>query len=219
MQLLICAATAMELAPLQAAVARRTVSSTHSIRFLITGVGLGPSIYQLTRQLIKEKPTLVIQIGIAGSLDNSLQPGDTVVVQADTIADVGVQEHGSFRNVFDLDLADPSLFPWTDGLLVNPYTNWLALPDLRQVRGITVNEISTNQDRIQHYRLHWGAQIESMEGAALHYVCLQEGIPFLQIRSISNFIGERDKGKWKIKEAMHNLNSELNLLLDKILEL
>ena len=43
--------------------------------------------------------------------------------------------------------------------------------------------------------------IESMEGAALHYVCLMEKIPFLQIRSISNYIGERDKKKWNMKDA------------------
>jgi futalosine hydrolase len=40
-----------------------------------------------------------------------------------------------------------------------------------------------------------------MEGAALHMVCLENKIPFLQIRGISNWIGERDKSKWKIAEA------------------
>ncbi len=48
-----------------------------------------------------------------------------------------------------------------------------------------------------------------MEGAALHYVCLQEQIPFVQIRSVSNYVGERDKTKWKMKEAIENLNTEL----------
>jgi futalosine hydrolase len=55
-----------------------------------------------------------------------------------------------------------------------------------------------------------------MEGAALHYVCLQENIPFLQIRSISNRVGERDKAKWEFKEAIKNLNKELAVLLKEI---
>ena len=58
--------------------------------------------------------------------------------------------------------------------------------------------------------------VESMEGAALHYVCLMEKIPFLQIRSISNLIGERDKTRWKIKEAMKSLNETLITLIQKL---
>jgi futalosine hydrolase len=55
-----------------------------------------------------------------------------------------------------------------------------------------------------------------MEGAALHYVCLQENIPFVQIRSVSNYVGERDKTKWKIQEAIENLNRELLLMINRI---
>jgi len=48
-----------------------------------------------------------------------------------------------------------------------------------------------------------------MEGAAFHYVCLQQHIPFIQIRSISNIVGVRDKNKWKMKEAIESLNKKL----------
>lgn len=58
--------------------------------------------------------------------------------------------------------------------------------------------------------------IESMEGAALHYVCLMEKIPFLQIRSISNHIGERDKRKWNMKEAILRLNQEIIRLTENL---
>jgi futalosine hydrolase len=34
-------------------------------------------------------------------------------------------------------------------------------------------------------------------------------VPFIQIRSISNYVGERDKTKWKMKEAIENLNQTL----------
>jgi futalosine hydrolase len=55
-----------------------------------------------------------------------------------------------------------------------------------------------------------------MEGGGLHYVCLQEKIPFLQLRSISNDIGERDKTKWDIRTAIANLNARLIDLFDKL---
>jgi len=58
--------------------------------------------------------------------------------------------------------------------------------------------------------------VESMEGGGLHYVCLQEHIPFLQLRSVSNAIGERDKTKWDIKAAITNLNTRLMVLLKNL---
>jgi futalosine hydrolase len=60
-------------------------------------------------------------------------------------------------------------------------------------------------------------QVETMEGAALHYVALQLNIPFLQVRSLSNFAGERDKKRWRMEEAIENLNKELERLLNKFL--
>lgn len=217
MQLLICAATEMEMETVRTAVARKPLPPAHAIRFLVTGVGLCAATYKLARSLQQHQPDLVIQAGIAGSFDAALMPGETVVVQSDAIGDAGVMEHGRFRDLFDLQLEDKNAFPWNGGKLPNPYAKWLALPGLPQVQGITVNEISTSPERIQYYQLQWSAQTESMEGAALHYVCLQEDVPFLQLRSISNLIGERDKKKWKLKEAIQNVAAELNTLIDKML--
>ncbi len=53
----------------------------------------------------------------------------------------------------------------------------------------------------------FGAEVESMEGAAFHYVCLQQKINFLQLRSISNRVGERDKSKWKLKRQLKTLTT------------
>ena len=57
--------------------------------------------------------------------------------------------------------------------------------------------------------------MESMEGASLHYICLMENIPFLQLRAISNIAGERNKKKWKMDEAIINLNKELVRVLNQ----
>ena len=62
---------------------------------------------------------------------------------------------------------------------------------------------------IKFYRNVFAPVTESMEGAALHYVCLMENVPFLQIRSISNYIGERNKKKWDMMESINNLNNSL----------
>ena len=53
-----------------------------------------------------------------------------------------------------------------------------------------------------------------MEGAALHYACKKFQIPFIQIRSVSNYVGERDKSKWKLKEAIEAINKTVIAYVD-----
>ena len=52
-----------------------------------------------------------------------------------------------------------------------------------------------------------------MEGAAVFRVCNDFNIPCMQIRSVSNFVGERNKKNWNIDLAVKNLNLYLKKLL------
>jgi futalosine hydrolase len=117
--------------------------------------------------------------------------------------------------LFDLKLLNQNTVPWQMERLINQ-NSLLAATGLPVADGITVNEISTEEPIIQYYRDQLQVQVESMEGAALHYIGLLEKIPFLQIRSLSNFIGERNKAKWKMKEAIAALNRELQRILMKL---
>lgn len=215
MHILLCAATEVEVAPTKQFFHKHPLKD-HTLDFLITGVGLLPAAYSLTKYLSSNKPHLVVQAGVGGSLDQSLGLGATFAILSDCIGDSGVDEGGSFKSLFDLTLTDANRSPWSDGKLVNPAFLLLAQTSLPLAEGITVNEISTNQKRILYYKEKWHAQIESLEGAALHYIALQEKTPFLQIRSVSNHIGERDKAKWKLQEAITNLNNELERILPTI---
>ena len=87
---------------------------------------------------------------------------------------------------------------------------------LEVVRGVSVNEITTNPERIGWYRESYKAAVESMEGAAFHYVCLQKKIPFLQIRALSNIVGERDKSKWDFRNSITALNHSLISLIKEL---
>jgi futalosine hydrolase len=97
---------------------------------------------------------------------------------------------------------------------MNPGKDLLKRTGLKLVKGISVNQVTVAPAAINRYKAQFGPVTESMEGAALHYVCLMENIPFLQIRGISNYIGERDKKKWKMDMAITNLNRELIRLLE-----
>ena len=62
-------------------------------------------------------------------------------------------------------------------------------------------------------------QIESMEGGALHYVGILTNTPFLQIRAISNEVGQRDKSRWQLEKALNGLTTTTLQLLDRIYKL
>lgn len=215
MQILLCAATSFEIEPTKDFIKGRNLSNKISVH--ITGVGLMAATYSITKSIATHQPKLIIQAGIAGGLDLSLALAQTVVVNSETLGDSGVQEAQQFKTIFDLGLTDRNGFPWKNGELINPDPELLNSFELKKVKAVTVHEITTNKDRIELYKNGFGAQIETMEGAALHYVALVEGISFLQLRSISNYIGERDKKKWKMAEAIAALNAELQKTLIKLL--
>ena len=165
-----------------------------------------------------QKPDTMIQAGVAGSFDPAIALTTTVVVRDEVVGDLGVAEDGVFRSLFAMGFQSPNVHPWTDAVLRNPHQNLLDSMTPIQVKGSTINEISTAPDRIAYYKNELGALVESMEGAAFHYVALQEDIPFVQVRSPSNYVGERDKSKWKLKEAVASLNSHLQEYLLKTLD-
>ena len=213
MQLLLCASTEFEIRPAIEFVRKEKVPN---VDILITGVGMMATTYSLTRSILMKRPDFVLQAGIAGCLDENLALTKVVLVENESIGDLGVLDNGIFKTLFDLSLLDKSSFPWDNGKLSNN-VQALKSTGLTIVDGVTVNEISTNQNRIAYYKNQLNASVETMEGAAFHYVALQENLRFLQMRSLSNFVGERDKTKWVIDVAIANLNVELLRIIIKLL--
>jgi futalosine hydrolase len=187
-----------------------------NVDILITGVGLTATTYTLTKHFSLKKPDLAIQAGIAGCFDRNIPLGSLVAVKQDVIADEGVREQNSLKSPFDLKLTLINQFPYKKGLLVNPDKGIFKRNKYKVVKAISVNQISTDKKMIKLYEEKFQPVIESMEGAAFHYTCLSENIPFLQLRAVSNYIGERNKRNWNIKDAVSNLNKELIRLLESL---
>jgi futalosine hydrolase len=161
----------------------------------------------------------VIQVGIAGCFDTNMPLGAVVVVKNEQLGDTGVLEEGKWKDIFDLKLEKSSYRPYEKRKLPNPWLKQYNLLALPEVDAITVNCITTGIEHIARLQKKYAPVIESMEGAALHYVCRETHTPFLQIRAISNYIGERDKSKWLIGESIGALNQTILQLLDKLYDL
>ncbi len=216
MDILLTAATTLEIdAALQWWKEHKRKFKQLKISVLITGVGSNAATYALTKALQKSRFSLVLQAGIAGSFTET-DIEKVFAVRHDNFVDAGVWEDGEFKDLFALNLLKQNEKPYKKSRLTNPYKNLLGLTKLKAVTAVTVNEISTRPKQIEWYKEKMTPAIESMEGAALHYVCLMENVAFLQIRSVSNLVGVRNKKKWKIAAAITNLNNELIELLQTL---
>ncbi|NSW45723.1 MAG: futalosine hydrolase [Bacteroidales bacterium] len=161
---------------------------------LITGMGNANTIYYLTKTLQQKKYDLVINMGICGAFNEQLNVGQVVQVIADTFGDLGFQEEHTFIHLAELEKKT---------IFLEHKNEWnLKIP---KVCGITVNTVSSDISRNKMMQQKYNADIETMESAAYFMVCKYENIPLIALRAVSNRVGERDKSKWNIALAVHNL--------------
>ena len=213
MNILLIAATAREIQPFFEYY--RNSKRAQNIDVLITGIGLTAATYHLLKQLTYKRPDVVVQAGVAGCFDTSIPLGTVVIVKKEAIADESVIESEKLKTLFDLELVPRDQFPFKNGWLDNDH-NIVQSSKLKKVKAISVNQITTSKQRVKFYMDTFQPVIESMEGAALHYTCLMEKIPFVQLRGACNYIAERNKQKWDIKKSIINLNNELISLVERI---
>lgn len=210
MKVVITAATAMEIEPF------RVLEDNFegiAIDYLLTGVGAILTTFALERYISNSSPALLIQIGIAGAYGDKPKVGSAVAVFEESMSDLGVFEKNGYKDAFDMGLIEKNKFPFLNSVLRNPNESMFSKSSLPLVRGMGVNEISTSPAKIKLFREIYGADIESMEGNAFHYVCLMNKIPFIQLRGISNKVGERNKSLWEINKSLTSVLDATNNLL------
>ncbi|HEY8388083.1 MAG TPA: futalosine hydrolase [Parasegetibacter sp.] len=217
MQILVTAATGLEIHPFASLVSpANQMFGPHHCSTGITGVGLFSTGFHLVDLIEKLNPDLIIQAGICGTFNKAHPPGSVVIVGEEYFGDTGVWENGRFSDLFDMGLQLDE-FPFLSKTLANPDIkgkNWNNIP---VVKGVSVNQISSRVEQIAELKRKYNPDVESMEGAAFHYVCLMKKVKFLQIRGVSNFTGDRNKNNWKMEEAIGNLNNSLVKIISEYL--
>ena len=212
MKLLIIAATEREVES-----SRSRLSSNRNIQWLISGPGMMATAYHVGQALASRKPDLVVNAGVCGSFGEELKPEAVVNVVEETVADLGAEDGDNLQSVFDLDLQGLNQRPFTNGRLINPHHSpFASLEQLARVRGISVNSVSGRTDTIERLRVTHDPDVESMEGAAVFYACLMAGVPFLEVRAVSNYVEQRNRDAWKLDDAIRNLNEWLLTFIDEI---
>lgn len=224
--ILIVAATMMEITPLMEHL-RQTYRQPGRqellfegeglcIRVAICGIGLTATAFHLGQLLNTDTYDCALQLGIGGAYPTAqIALGAVVYVATDRIGDLGAStKAGDFLDLQQMGLAEPSAVP----LPGNPPAGLSELlQQLPGAEGISVNHISGDPSWRNRFQIAPEAIVtESMEGAAFHYACITAHVPFIQLRSISNWVEPRDKSRWQIGIALENLNKTAIALLQHL---
>ncbi|NPA45446.1 MAG: futalosine hydrolase [Chlorobi bacterium] len=186
-----------------------------NVDVLISGIGIPSTTYLLTKILLKKEYDLAINVGICGSFNKSIKVGDVVNVVEDEFADIGITEaNNNFTSLFDEGFIKENEFPFINRKLISNFSGNLI--SLKEVKGITVNSTSGNYEQIKMRKAKFNADVETMEGAAVAYVCLIENVKFIQIRAISNPVEPRNKDNWNIPMAIKNLTNSVVKILQNL---
>ncbi len=222
MHLTIVAATLFEIEPTRqfladnfhSEAAMKFTKGETTVQMLITGVGTTATAFALGQYLSQVQTNLIINAGIAGAFSEKHEIGAVFLVEKDRFGDLGVEESdGRFVDVYELEMPAPDTPPFQDGWLINPAAATQKF--LPVGKAITVQKVHGTADSIARIVAKYpAADLESMEGAAVHYAALMTGIPFFQIRSVSNLVEPRNKDNWDIGKAILNLNEVLKGMID-----
>ena len=213
---LLVTATGLEAAPLKAAFPWQPLPFSYGELFKLPeqevylahlGVAKVNTAAGLALALHILKPDRVIHFGIGGAFaEGGLELGQVAVATQETHLDTGVQLENDWHDMeklgFPLVEKYYNTFP-TD----NEFTQTLAT-----LTGATPCAFGTSETVTGHSALaaslygRFGVAVESMEGAAAAQVCTALGVPFAELRGISNFVGERNKARWGIGGAVRAVN-------------
>jgi len=215
MKILLTAATSKELEPISSSFWKKT-ETTYAFQQLeitkhISGVGIASTAYSLGKIFAIENFDIAIQIGIAGAYQKNCKLGEVYQVLSDRFLYFGAEED-NFVPISNLNL----------GLKEDVYyqkfnINLPLLSLLKKAKAITSQTIHTKESSIEKMmEIYDNPQLESMEGAAFFYACKQSNTPCLQIRSVSNYVGKRNKSNWDIDLAIKELKRKVLQLLQEI---
>lgn len=127
---------------------------------------------------------------------------------------------------FDKNLIEKALnvFQYTKDNLKNPPSPPFSkrgmggfLGKIKSGNFITVSSATGAYKGALELEKKFNAICENMEGAAIAQVCAIYKIPMLEIRGISNIVGERDKRKWDLKLASENCQRAVLEIISSLL--
>ena len=200
--------TELELKPLY-----NTLKKFH-IPHYVCGIGLVSSAFFLTRLLASTNYRLVILAGIGGIYKKFESDFDKLfLAQSEILADFARCSEDEIESIKIPDLEIEQYFSLKHHL--TKYLSRLS-DDFMPVDMATVSCASASFKRASIVQKRYDVVIENMEGASVAYVCKKFQVGLIELRSVSNIAGERNKALWQIDNALKRLTKGVELLLTSL---
>jgi futalosine hydrolase len=188
--------------------AGQTVALQHS------GVGKANAAATTALLLDSLHAEAVLCFGCAGSYPGSgLRIGDLVLASEEIFGDEGALAPDGFQDMQALGfpLAEAGGERWFNRFAADPellaYLHRLLATHSGQGQNVvvgplvTVSTCSGTMAAGVEMARRTGGLGENMEGAAVAQMCAQFGVPFLEVRGISNLVEDRDLSRWDLPVA------------------
>ena len=189
------------------AVARELESWAPRSGVVVVTSGVGPveSACAVTGALAQGRYSLVVNAGLGGAFDDAARIGDGVVVTDETFA-------------LDLEDGTPIRLPGGERIVDRAHSDpaFVALLTSRgfaALHGVTVARVTATEGTAQRLA-RLGAQVESMEGFSVLRASERAGVPAVEVRGVSNRVGERARSGWDFAAGAAGLARVLDALLD-----
>ncbi|MCZ8515762.1 futalosine hydrolase [Paenibacillus filicis] len=186
-------------------------------RFEAIAAGVGPvaSAIGTAKALAAGDYGLVVIAGIAGGFAAEAPLGSLVVASEIVAADLGAETPDGFCSLDELGFGTARV-PVDEGRAAR-----LAEALKGSARAVcfgpiltvsTVTGTAATADKLA--ALYPGAAAEGMEGFGAASAARDRGVPVLELRAISNPVGPRDRGAWRIGDALQALEAAGPVLLE-----
>ncbi|OAB45198.1 futalosine hydrolase [Paenibacillus antarcticus] len=188
-------------------------SSRFDVR--LAGVGSATAAANTASALAKGDYSLVISAGIGGGFVGRAELGSVVIASEIIAADLGAETPEGFCSVDELGFGS-SRVP-VESNLVSLITDALQQAGLCVHTGpiLTVTTVTgSSESAAMLDKRVPGATVEAMEGYGVAVAAQIYSVPVLEIRTISNAVGPRDRSAWKMKEAFEALEAASSILLE-----
>lgn len=194
----------------------RGIGNDSRFDVMLAGVGPISAGIQTTKALAASKYDLVINMGIAGGFVDKAEIGSLVIANEIVSADLGAESPEGFITLDELGFGASTRVK-TDGDLVEVLLESSKGAGLSVRAGniLTLSSVTGTAETSLKLQLREpGALAEAMEGYGVAIAAKEFGVPVLEIRSISNPIGPRDRSAWRIKDALVTLESASKVIVE-----
>ncbi|MEV1146560.1 futalosine hydrolase, partial [Micromonospora sp. NPDC049799] len=152
----------------------------------------------------------VVSAGVAGGFSDQVPVGGTVLGSSAIAADLGAESPEGFIPVDQLgmpaELLGGGVRITADRALLAVLRAGLPAATVGPVLTVTtVTGTAASTDELR--RRHPDAVAEAMEGYGVAVAAAHAGVPFVELRTISNPIGPRDRDAWRLREALEALTA------------